>query len=153
MVQPPSLLWNHLMIKRSARLPQREAVERAALRRRVKQFYLRFNEEAWEDCYALIDPQLTQQRKVELVTYSERMRAFKNLYRSVKLWFTRISLHLEATSHQRDKRPFAFVYVIWQDDAHGYHMFQERWVKDDGRWFTRVVGLVPNRQETGSPRA
>ena len=127
------------------------ASERAALRRRIKQFYLRFNEEDWEECYTLIDPPLTQRGKVELAGYSERMQAFKKVYGSVKLWLIRLSLHLDASSNQRDKRPFAYVYVIWQDDAHGFHLFRERWIKDNGRWFTRVVGLVPNRQEASSP--
>jgi hypothetical protein len=77
------------------------------------------------------------------------MRAFKNVYGSVNLWLTRLSLHLEAASGQRDKRPFAYVYVIWQDAAHGFHMFRERWINDNGRWFTRVVGLVANKQEKG----
>ena len=61
-------------MKRSVRSIQREGSEREALRRRVKQFYLRFNEENWQDCYSLIDPRLTQQGKVELAAYSERMR-------------------------------------------------------------------------------
>jgi len=89
---------------------------------------------------------------VELATYAERMRVFKEAYGSVKPWWTRLSLHLDAATKQRDKRPFAYVYLVWQDDAHGFHMFRERWIKDNGRWFTRVVGLVPNRQELGATR-
>src|SRR5262249_9506280 len=124
-----------------------DAAEREALRRRVKAFYLRFNKGDWDDCYSLIDPQLTQKRKVNLEAYAELMRSFKAAYGCVKLWLTRLSLHLDAAPNQRDKRPFAFVYVIWQDDAHGFHMFRERWIKDKGQWFTRVVGLVPNKQD------
>lgn len=124
--------------------------ERETLRKRVKQFYLRFNEEDWADCYSLIDPQLTQQGKVDQSAYAERMQAFKNVYGRVQLWLTRLSLHLDVSAKQRDRRPFAYVYVIWQDDAHGFHMFRERWVKENGRWFTRVVGLVPNKAQAGS---
>lgn len=142
-----------MIMKRSDPSIQRGSSERVGLRRRVKQFYRRFNEEAWAACYSLIDPQLTEQGKVELATYSERMQAFKKVYRSVRLWLTRVSLHLDASSNPRDKRPFAYVYVIWQDDAHGFHMFRERWIKDNGRWFTRVVGLVPNSQKADSTRA
>ena len=54
------------------------------------------------------------------------------------------SLHGDARTVGSDRRPFAYVYVVWQDEAHGFHMFRERWVKDRGWWFTRVVGLVPN---------
>jgi hypothetical protein len=146
MVQPSPLIGKNRIMKRSVRSIQRENRERAALRRRVKQFYHRFNEENWEDCYARIDPRLTRQGKVELAAYSEQMRGFKNVYGSVKLWLTRLSLHLEGARNQRDRRPFAYVYVVWQDDAHEFHMFRERWIEDNGRWFTRVVGLVPNRQ-------
>ncbi|MFO0968477.1 MAG: hypothetical protein U0793_23215 [Gemmataceae bacterium] len=59
-------------------------------------------------------------------------------------WHIRLSPHLERSAHQRDKRPFAYVYIVWQDDNHAFHMFRERWVKEGGRWFTRVIGLVPN---------
>jgi hypothetical protein len=118
----------------------------------VKQFYRRFNKADWGACHALIDPQLTRQGKVKVETYSELMQTFKDVYGSVKPRWTRLSLHLRAAPTQRDKRPFAYVYVIWQDDAHGYHMFRERWIKDHGQWFTRIVGLIPNRQERDSRR-
>ena len=127
-----------------------ETIERKALRSRVKQFYSRLNKESWEDCFALIDPKLVQQDKVKLGTYADLMQAFKNVYGSVKPLWTRLSLHLEGAPKQRDKRPFAYVYVVWQDEAYGYHMFRERWVQDCGLWFTRVAGLVPNRQPTDS---
>lgn len=139
-------------MKRAAPSGRRIGSDRAALRRRVKQFYLRFNEASWEGCYALIDPRLTQTGKVEFTSYSERMSIFKNVYGSVQPWLTRLSVHPEGAANQRDERPFAYVYLVWQDDAHAFHMFRERWVKDNGRWFTRVVGLVPNRAEAGSAR-
>jgi hypothetical protein len=153
MVQPPPIFGNNRMSDRPDRpdgpLNPGDS-DRAALRRRVKQFYLLFNEGDWEGCLSLIDPQLRDQGRVELATYSERMRTFKEAYGAVRLWHTRLNLHLDASSASRDKRPFAYVYVIWQDEAHGFHMFRERWVKENGRWYTRVVGLVPNKQTTGS---
>ena len=99
-------------MKPSVHPAQRSNSGREALRKRVKQFYLRFNEEKWDECYSLIDHQLIFQKKVELASYSERMRAFKNVYRSAKPWFIRLSLHLDAAATQRDKHPFASVYVI-----------------------------------------
>jgi hypothetical protein len=128
-------------------------IERGALRRRVQQFYRQFNQGAWEQCYALIDPELTGRGKVNLDCYSELMQDFKEAYGSIKPRWTDLGLHLEATSNQRDTRPFAYVYVLWQDEAYGFHMFRERWIKDHGQWFTRVAGLVPNRQETDSRQA
>ena len=61
------------------------------------------------------------------------MQVFKDAYGSVKPWWTRLSLHLDTSPKQTDKRPFAYVYVIWQDDTHGFHMFRERWIKDRSR--------------------
>ena len=109
-----------------------------------------FNEELWAKCFSLIDPKLREQGGVELSGYAEGLKAFKEYYGSIRPWHVRVSPHLQASSNKHDPRPFAYVYVIWQDDAHAFHMFRERWVKHSGRWFTRVVGLVPNR--TGSVR-
>jgi hypothetical protein len=135
-------------MNKTSKVTKRAATDRQALRKRVKQFYLRFNKADWQGCFALIDPQLTQHGKVNAETYSDIMQAFKDSYGSVNPWHTRLSLHLKVSPKQRDKRPFAYVYLIWQDEAHGFHMFRERWVKEQGQWFTRLVGLVPNKQET-----
>jgi hypothetical protein len=81
------------------------------------------------------------------------MQAFKQAYGSIKPWKTQLSLHLNGAPKQRDDRPFAYVYMIWQDEAYAFHMFRERWIQDHGKWYTRVVGLVPNQQETDSRRA
>jgi hypothetical protein len=111
-----------------------------------------FKGELWEKCFSLIDPKLREQAKVELSGYADSLKAFKESYGSIRPWHVRISPHLDASSNKHDRRPFAYVYVIWQDQAHGFHLFRERWVKQDGRWFTRVVGLVPNRQEAAPGR-
>jgi hypothetical protein len=107
-----------------------------------------FNRELWDKCFSLIDPKLRDQAKVELPGYASSMQEFKAVYGAIRPWYTRISFRLDASPSQRDKRPFAYVYVIWQDERHGFHLFRERWVKDSGRWFTRVVGLVRNQQES-----
>ena len=71
-------------------------------------------------------------------------KLFKDAHGSVNPWHIRISLHVDASLNKHDKRPFAHVYVVWQDKSHDFHMFRERWIKDSGRWYSRVVGLVPN---------
>jgi hypothetical protein len=106
-----------------------------------------FNQELWEKCFSLIDPQLVERSGVHLPVYCETLQTFKKTYGRVRPWHIRINLHLDASSNKHDKRPFAYVYVVWQDDSHGFHMFRERWIKHDGKWFTRVVGLVVNQQE------
>jgi hypothetical protein len=112
--------------------------------------YDRLNQGRWDRCFALIDPKLRDASKVELPAYAEGLEAFRAAYGSVSPWHVRINLHLDAASNKHDPRPFAYVYVVWKDKAHGFHMFRERWVKQGDRWFTRVLGLVPNQQEPPS---
>jgi hypothetical protein len=106
--------------------------------------YESFNQEAWAKCYSLVDPRLRDGGRVEEQTYADSLKRFKEVYGKVEPWYVRLSLHSEGAPKQRDDRPFAYVYIVWQDQTHGFHMFRERWVQDSGRWYTRVVGLVPN---------
>jgi hypothetical protein len=124
--------------------------ERTTLRRRIDRFYGAFNDSDWEKCFALVDPRLRQGAKVIEQTYVDGLRTFQSAYGTIRRWHTRINLHLDASKNKHDDRPFAFVYVVWQDDANAFHMFRERWVKDGGKWFTRVAGLVVNRQNAMS---
>ena len=119
--------------------------DRDALRRKVKKMYDSFNRGLWEKCFAFVDPKLRQGSRTTLPLYSENLRAFKEAYGTIKTWHIRISLHLDGSSNKADRRAFAYVYVVWQDAAHEFHMFKERWVKDSGLWYSRVLGLVPNR--------
>ncbi len=97
-------------------------------------------------CFSLIDPRLGEQGRVEFAAYADSLRRFKQVYGNVTPWHIRIHLHLDASTNKSDRRPFAYVYTTWRDQAYGFHMFRERWVKDSERWFTRVVGLVPNEE-------
>ena len=106
--------------------------------------YSWFNQGQWEKCFSLIDPKLIKHGKVKLLLYAERMQGFKQVYGAIHPWHVRISPHLDASANKHDKRPFAYVYVIWQDEVHGFHMFREMWVKESGRWFTHVLGLIPS---------
>jgi hypothetical protein len=139
-------------MNRATHSTSHEASEREALRRRVKRLYEWFNQESWDECFSLVDPRLKDQAKVKGPIYRESLQEFKQAYGKIAPWYMRISLHLGVSSNKQDERPFAYVYVIWQDAERGFHMFRERWVKDSGRWFTRVVGLVPNRQESVQAR-
>jgi hypothetical protein len=131
---------------RARHSPEDETSEREALRRRVKQMYSWFNRALWDRCFRLVNPKLREQSKVEFDTYVEQLKSFKEVYGTIHPWYVRISLHLDASSNKHDPRPFAYVYVIWQDERHSFHMFKERWVRDSGHWFTRVAGLVPNQR-------
>jgi hypothetical protein len=119
--------------------------ERTSIRRRVKQFYRAFNQEKWSQCFALIDPKLSENDKISVTSYIASLREFKEFYGAVRIWYMRTSMHIDIRGNKRDARPFAFVYIVWQDRDNEFHMFRERWVQDGGRWFTRVVGLVVDR--------
>jgi len=140
------------MIQPTRRSPP-ASVERQAIRRRVRQMYHWLEKGLWEKCFSLVDPKLREPPEVQFPAYAAGMRDFREVYKRVHPWMIRISLHLDTPSSPRDKRHFAYVYVIWQDNAKRFHMFQERWVKDSGRWFTRVAGLVPGPERVGRSRA
>jgi hypothetical protein len=124
------------------------ASERQALRKRIGQMYAAFNDEDWQKCYSMLDPKLRESGKVAASVYAEQLEAFKHVYGEIKPWHLRVSLHLKERNSQQESRPFAYVYVVWQDSAHGFHMFRERWIKHAGHWYTRVAGLVPNQQHS-----
>jgi hypothetical protein len=111
-----------------------------------------FNQGAWAKCFALIDPRLREQGRVEQQVHAGSLRRFKEVYGKIEPWYIRLSLHFEAPDHKYGERPFANVYVVWRDEAHAFHMFREQWVQDSGRWFTRVAGLVPNENEAAGTR-
>src|SRR5262249_30361903 len=133
-------------MRRTTSSSRPQVSERQALRKRVRHMYDWLNREQWQKCFSLIDPLLTERKKIQFEVYRDQLEAFRGLHGTINPWPVRISLHLDAGGNKHDDRPFAYVYVVWQDQSHGYHMFRERWVKHDGQWFTRVVGLVASRQ-------
>jgi hypothetical protein len=134
-------------MKERVRKSKKESAARLALRRRVMQWYERFNSERWSECLALVDPKLTAGGRVVKEAYAKSLEVFKRHYGAVHPWHVRISLHLSTARSASDPRPFAYVYTVWQDDRHGFHMFRERWVRDGDKWYTRVAGLVVNDKE------
>jgi hypothetical protein len=123
------------------------ATERAALLRQVKGMIRDFNAERWERCFARIDPRLREKGSPEPSAHARQLKAFREAYGEIAPWHTRASLYAAVKTNKTDDRPFAFVYIVWQDAAKQFHIFRERWVKDGDRWFTRVVGLVPARSQ------
>ena len=82
-------------MKRVIEPAKRNIPEREALRKRVKQFYIRFNKADWGGCFALIDPELVGSGRVKIEAYSGSMQAFKAVYGRLSPWLTRLSLHME----------------------------------------------------------
>src|SRR5437762_656348 len=111
----------------------------AALRRRIREFYRGFNKERWDRCYSQVDPKLRASSRVDAEHYASGLEAFRRQYGEVEIWHVRVNLYLEAKKNKHDGRPFAYVYVFWQDGKHTFHVFRERWVLDGGKWYTRVA--------------
>ena len=124
-------------------VPQPISTQRDSLRRRVRRWYGHFNHEKWRECFEMVDPDLTLTGKVVQQHYLESLAQFKERYGNIQLWHVRISMHLREPKAVTNQRPFAYVYVVWQDKRHNFHMFRERWVCQGSKWFTRVAGLVP----------
>jgi hypothetical protein len=137
-----------MTVAKTAGKQRPKSVERAALRRRSDQFYDRFNRGDFAGCLALVDPELLRKGGVQPVLYQSGLEKFRAAFTAIRPIMRRTMLFLDEKPRHSDKRPFAYHYVVWQDAQGGFHLFQERWVKDDGRWYTRVAGLIPNQFET-----
>ena len=125
-----------------------QAALKASVRKRIRSLYRSFDLGEWERCYAFIDPVLRAASRIEPERYAESLGVFSQRYGKVNIWFIGLSLHT-GTPARRDARPFAYAYVLWQDDRKAFHLFRERWVYHVGRWYTRVVGLVAYEEADG----
>jgi hypothetical protein len=126
---------------------QQEAPQKAALYRRVWHFHKLLNQRAWEKCYQYLDPRL--QDKVNFGLYADSLGRFVEHYGEIDIWHRHFTFHLDTTRNKQDPRPFAYVYVFWQDKRHAFHVFRERWVREAGAWYTRVAGLVTHEAPAG----
>jgi hypothetical protein len=129
-------------MSRTTRAPQTRS-DRAALRRRVLKMIRDLNAGRWDECFETIDPRLRAKGAPDARRHADQLGTFRETYGRITPWHIRISLHPDAAKSKTDTRPFAYVYVVWKDAANEFHLFRERWVKDGGKWYTRVVGLVP----------
>lgn len=129
--------------------PSKDSVLKTSLRRQIRNFYRRFNQEDWANCYQLLDPRLRGKKNIDPALYAESLEAFRGSYGKVDIWHIRLSLHARPGENRNDGRPFAYAYIFWQDERKALHVFRERWVLDDSQWYTRVVGLVGQEQTSG----
>lgn len=118
-----------------------------SLAARINFFYRFFNLQEWARCYEYVDPKLRAKRESGLSDYSRIMREFFMAHGPVEqVKILKISIHSGITAKD-DQRDFAWVVISWKDKANEFHRFKERWIKDGEKWFTRVIGLMPNRTE------
>jgi hypothetical protein len=137
------------MIRARHRPPSKEDL-RAALRRRIRLLYEALNQRDWPRCFKMLDPKLRETERVNASDYAKSLAEFQQSYGHVEIRHIEISLYLDARG-KNDSRPFAYTYVLWKDARGGVHLFRERWVLDERRWFTRVVGLVSHANSTAHP--
>lgn len=119
-----------------------------SLTARVVFFYKFFNHEDWSRCFEYIDPALRTKGKFGLGDYCRTMHDFFGAYGPIEeVKILKLSVY-PGTDAKDDQRDFAYVVISWKDKLNRFHHFKERWIKDQGKWFTRVVGLVPGRMES-----
>jgi hypothetical protein len=127
--------------------PSASSAPVASLRRAIRGFYDNFQKEKWELCYNRIDPNLLAAGNVDFNCYRDSLAAFKQRYGEVTILLIRIG---EIHTGKQDQRPFAYASVIWRDRLENFHVFRERWIFNNGRWYTRVVGLVTDSEQPSS---
>ncbi len=127
--------------------PSAQSAPLVSLRRAIRGFYDNFQKEKWELCHHRIDPKLLAAGKVDFDVYRDSLMTFKQRYGEVTILLIDIG---EIHTGKHDQRPFAYASVIWRDRLEDFHVFRERWIFDNGRWYTRVVGLVTDTEQ--SPR-
>jgi hypothetical protein len=120
---------------------RKEAGERTGLRNRIRSFYRNLNQGKWERCFGFVDPTLREEAKVEQPRYTASLARFRQRYGNIEVFPFTVSVH-SGRKNKHDPRDFAFAYVAWKDAKGNFRLFRERWVRDRGRWYTRVVGLV-----------
>ena len=87
-----------------------------------------FDNEGWEKCFSLVDPRL-RESKVQLRRIG-RHASLQTCLRNCTSLDDQDKPHLDESLARQDKRQFAYVYVVWPDDEHRFHMFQERWSRN-----------------------
>lgn len=119
-----------------------------SLAARVSYFYRFFNGQNWSRCYEYIDPRLRAGKRVGPEDYTRTMRSFFEAYGPIQEMKILKRTIYAGSPAQDDPRDFAYLVISWKDHQNQSHHFRERWIKDRGQWFTRVVGLVPGPPES-----
>jgi hypothetical protein len=131
--------------------PNNVSLQRTALRKQLNAFSYAFNKKDWERCFQFVDPKLRAGGRVNFPDYSASLARFFERYGPVHRIYTKINPYLNVTTNRHDDRPFAYAIVFWQDKDHAFHVFRERWVKENDSWYTRVAGLVAHQKLPAPP--
>lgn len=119
----------------------------AALKRRIKRFYDLLNQREFQRCYEMIDPRIrSKASSATLLQYQNSLSVFLDRIGSVMVRDVSFDLHLDEPSALYEGRDFAVGKTSWRDSLGVEREFVERWVQEDGRWYTRSTGfLIPSQ--------
>jgi hypothetical protein len=137
MVQPASFFQPELAMITNA------DKQRAALERRIQQFYHCLNERDFDQCYQMIDPRVRDQRgSVSLAPYQDALLQFIDRFGPLNVLEVSASLHLDETNKLYEGRDFAVGKTICADKDGERRVFSERWVRQGRDWYTRSTGFI-----------
>lgn len=116
-----------------------------ALETRIRHFYESMNRHDFTKCYAMIDPRVVSKSEALTISqYTHSLERYLDRFASINLVEIGITgLHLNEPNKLYEGRDFALGKTVWEDDDGNRHEFSERWVFQDGAWYTRSTGFVP----------
>lgn len=113
-----------------------DLLDRRAIKRRITQHFDLFNCANWSGCAAMVDPYLD----IDVKEFRQCMVNFYDQCRARCLTSIHVDKIHQGSKH--DARPFAYAKVEWYDAYGRKFKFSERWIKHNGKWYTRSVGLI-----------
>ena len=117
--------------------------QRAALERRIQQFYYCLNQRDFSQCYRMIDPRVRDKRgSVSLALYQDALLQFMDRFGPLRVLEMSVSLHLDETSKLYEGRDFAVGKTVCSDKDGERNVFLERWVRQGQDWYTRSTGFI-----------
>jgi hypothetical protein len=122
--------------------------EKLSLSQRVGAFYRFLNREKFDRCLQYLDP-VIQHPGFDSQVYQDQLSQFAKRYGPVTIKIRsyrfvsgqKVNTDRAMTSIEQ-KRDFAYVLLSWIDRDGILHEFRERWVKFEGKWYTRVAGVI-----------
>jgi hypothetical protein len=114
-----------------------------ALEKRIRQFYQLLNEENFGKCFRHVDPVVRgESSSVTEYQYENSLRRFLAFCGYSRVVRVALQLHIGERNVLYANRDFAVGQTTWADEFGVEHVFQERWVRNGQRWYTRSTGLV-----------
>jgi hypothetical protein len=114
-----------------------------ALEKRIREFYALVNNEIFGKCFRHIDPVIRDDVfAVREYQYENSLRELLACCGYIRVVGVTLELHIGEPSELYANRDFAVGQTAWADEFGVEHMFQERWVRNGQRWYTRSTGFV-----------